>query len=293
MLEEDAFPNVYRTADQAAARAQARLYRLTAALLVFALVASVFGSVSLKSDHIDWAAVGSLLALVASITVSEILRRGNPNRRWYGLRALAESVKSLTWLYSVGGGDFGRATLNDAQANREIGERLRALLSEYYDILQESDQEITTAKMAELRGSSLAKRRETYRRERLEDQLAWYRRRAGEHSRQRDFWVWAAIGLQLVAFAVAALRLVELIDINLVGIATTAATGAVAWQRGHDHAGVAEAYARTAQELKSVSESIDDATSELEWADFVASAESAMSREHTSWWARRRHFRPS
>jgi hypothetical protein len=292
MLDYDAFPSIYKTADEAAASAQARLYRLTAALLLLALAASAFGAVSLKSDHLNWAAVGSLLALAASIAISETLRRANPNRRWYGLRALAESVKSLAWLYSVGGGDFGCSMLTEEQATAEIRGRLGALEAEYSDILQVGGQESTTAKMAALRGSSLADRRAAYRRERLEDQLAWYRRRAGEHSHQRDLWVWAAIGLQVVAFAVAALRLLEVIDVDLVGVATTAAAGAVAWQRGHDHAGVAEAYARTEHELISVSATIDGATSELAWADFVASAESAMSREHTSWWARRRHFHP-
>ena len=118
--------------------------------------------------------------------------------------------------------------------------------------------------------------------------LDWYRRRGDQHAARQDVWTWTSIGLQVAAFALAAARFVEVIDVDLVGIATTAAAGAVAWQRGHDHAGVAEAYKRTAQELGEIWKAIATATTEPAWAAYVANAEIAMSREHTSWWARRR-----
>ena len=62
----------------------------------------------------------------------------------------------------------------------------------------------------------------------------------------------------------------------------------IAWERGRDHAGVAAAYARTVAELEAVSAGAGAAgTTEL-WPAYVADAETAMSREHTSWIARRR-----
>jgi len=274
--------------------AHARLFRLTAAVLVLAVVAAVFGVSSLKADHLEWAAFGSVVALGGGIAVSDVLRRRNPNRYWYAWRALAESVKTLAWLYSVAGGDFGKDDIADADARSELVSRIASIEAEYEDLQlpRREDAEVVSDAMSQLRGAPLDARRAAYDTERLRDQLAWYRRRGDQHAAQRDVWTWMSIGLQVSAFVLAGLRFFEVIGVDLVGIATTAAAGAVAWQRGHDHAGVTEAYGRTAQELLEISRTIAAASTEREWANFVANAEMAMSREHTSWWARRQRAQP-
>jgi hypothetical protein len=293
-LSDEALPGVYRNADREAARAQSRLFHLTAVVLVLAFVASVFGTFSLKASHVDWAALGSVIALGGGIAASDLLRRHNPNRRWYAWRALAESVKTLAWLYSVAGGDFGRDQMGDDAAEHELASRIAAIEAEYGDLTPPREHTgVVSDAMARLRRAPLDARRATYEVDRLSHQRDWYLRRAGQHEARRDVWAWASIALQTAAFGLAALRFFEVIDFDLVGIATTAAAAAVAWQRGHDHAGLAEAYKRTAQELSELVRTVGSAAGERAWAAFVANAEMAMSREHTSWWARRRQVQAS
>jgi hypothetical protein len=56
---------------------------------------------------------------------------------------------------------------------------------------------------------------------------------------------------------------------------------------------LAEAYAVTAHELAAIESRINEPTTEAGWASFVDDAESAISREHVLWRARRGRILPT
>jgi len=292
VLTDDDLPTLFKAADREAEKAQRRLVVLTAALLALAVVSAIFGSFSIEHAGKDWAAVGSLVSLAGGLGASYLLSQWNPNKHWYDFRALAESSKSLTWLYAVGGGDFGIDARSEQEARTDFLGRLGDLRQQLAPDTPAvtSDPVAITDRMRQLRSTTLDERRDAYRSGRLHQQLTWYRGRAGEHSRARTFWGWLTFALQSAGFSFAFLRLFEILHVDLVGIATTAAVSAAAWLRSHDHAGVAEAYSQTTLELGEIEPTVNDPATEAEWATWVASAETAMSREHTSWRARRRRL---
>jgi hypothetical protein len=67
----------------------------------------------------------------------------------------------------------------------------------------------------------------------------------------------------------------------------TPGIGSTAWVQTKDYSTLAEAYAITEQEVALVAVRLGQVTSEEAWAQFVLEAESAISREHTMWRARR------
>lgn len=289
-MTDEGLPTLFSAADQEAGKAQSQLFRLTAALLIGAIAAAIFGSFSVEHAGIDYAALGSLIALGGGLVVTYLQSQWNPNRRWYDFRALAESSKSLGWLYAVGGGDFELGTRSEEEMRGDFVDRLRKLRKQLapHTPALEADPVAVTEAMTTSRAASLDERRDNYRTDRLNEQLHWYRRRSNDHSRSARYWVGLTFGLQGAGFLFASLRLFEVVNADLVGIATTAAVSAAAWLRSHDHAGIAEAYRQTAFELSEVEASIGDPKTEAEWATWVANSETAMSREHTSWLARRR-----
>jgi hypothetical protein len=255
------------------------------------MAAAIFGSFSIEHAGLDLAAVGSLVGLAGGLTATYLLGQWNPNRHWYDFRALAESSKSLSWLYAVGGGDFEIGARSEEEARSDFVGRLRKLreqLAPHVPAL-ESDPVAITDSMVRSRAASLDERRSAYRENRLAQQLHWYRRRSSDHVRSARFWGRVTILLQSAGFLFAFLRLFEVVSVDLIGIATTAAVSAAAWLRSHDHAGIAEAYRQTAFELSEIEATIGDPATEAEWATWAANTETAMSREHTSWRARRRH----
>ena len=291
-MNDESLPTLFAAADREAVKVQRRLFRLTASVLLGAIVAAAFGSFSLEHRGLNFAALGSLLGLAAGLTATYLLDRWSPTKRWYDFRALAESAKSLGWLYALGGGDFEIGARSEEEVRVDFIGRLRKLrqqLAPHTPALRDDPVAITDS-MVRARAAALDERRDAYRSNRLQAQLSWYRRRSSEHGRSARYWGALTFMSQVAGFLFAFLRLFEIVSIDLVGIAATVAVSAAAWLRSHDHAGLAEAYRQTAFELSEVEASIGDPVTEAEWATWVASSEAAMSREHTSWLARRRHF---
>jgi hypothetical protein len=91
-----------------------------------------------------------------------------------------------------------------------------------------------------------------------------------------------------LGIVVAALRVGGVGDGDLLGIAAASAAAAAAWLEVKDHSSLAEAYATTAHELGLVRAAHPMSLDEDRWATYVSDAETAISREHTRWLARRR-----
>lgn len=99
-------PPFFDSADKASGVAQKATLRSNRMRLIGAVAASVGSAFSLFVGEVDlWASaalIGFLVALGAEIYIT--LER--PERAWYQARAGAESVKTLSWRYSVGADPF-------------------------------------------------------------------------------------------------------------------------------------------------------------------------------------------
>jgi hypothetical protein len=71
------------------------------------------------------------------------------------------------------------------------------------------------------------------------------------------------------------------------GIAAAAGAAGAAWLQFQQHRVLKTSYALAEQELSLVLARLDHVNDEDEWAEFVTDAEGAISREHTTWLARR------
>jgi hypothetical protein len=224
--------------------------------------------------------VGALGAIRLTIT--------NPRRSWYDTRAAAESVKSLAWQYAVGGGDFV-STIPEIDARQQL---LRAV-AEVRNRLNKQPlplpgaNEVTQA-MESLRAAPLNVRRRTYEACRIRDQEDFYVTKAAQNEKARKWWGMASICAQFAGAAIALLKTLAVVEIDLVGVAATVAVAVAAWLRTKAFDELAEAYAVTAHDVKDIRARVDDAQDEDEWATFVANAEQGFSREHTIWLARTR-----
>ena len=88
--------------------------------------------------------------------------------------------------------------------------------------------------------------------------------------------------------AAGALKGLDVVRIDLLGIAATLAAGFTAWIQTRDHVTQARAFRLTAEDLeRGVKEDLVSEGDDQAWVSFVAGAEAAMSREHVMWLARR------
>lgn len=270
---------MYRRADDSSTRSQSLFLRATATTLLLVTLAAIMGAV-----EEEWAGWVGALSFFGAIVIAALAVTQNLERTWYDGRALSESAKSLTWLYVTRGGE-----LADGKADDTFRDRLRRIRAELEDldfVVSREGSEVTD-RMGEIRARPLDVRRSLYLAERLEDQVDYYQRRSDEHRRYATRFrigMWLA---QSAGLAGGLLKALSILDFDFLGIGAAAAASLTAWLQTRDHVTLARAYQLTAADLESVREDVPPANDEAEWGAYVADAESAMSREHVMWLARR------
>jgi len=293
-FEEDDYPALYQAANLLSLRGQRsffRALRLRLAGLILATV-SVGTLVALGYHGVGgWIAVGAFgVALVAEA----ISAATKPDRVWYEGRAAAESVKTLTWRYSVKGESFedGDPSATDKRFIQRIDEVLHDL-GELSLPAPKSAGQISN-KMRSVRATDFLARKLTYREARLEDQRSWYQRNADQNSRVANRWTKGLIVVEGLGVLGGIVTASGWIQVDFLSILATVALASTAWIQAKQHRNLAVAYGITAQELDSIKAELDALSNESEWADFVGQSEEAISREHTLWRASRGlRFRPT
>lgn len=280
-------PSLFCLTDEASLNGQKTFIRATRIQLILLLVA---GAASAVTWSVGRANVAALIAGVAFV-IAALFRldqlTGSPGRVWYEGRAAAESIKTLSWLYAVGGLPFP-ASMEGSEARRTFQETAAQLISELQSLcpLAGPDSTTATSSMIALREEPLHMRRDAFREGRLLDQQRWYSAKAEYNDRRAKLWSRLVFLFEASGAVGAFLNGFGVIDIDLMGLAGAAAATAAAWVETKQHQNLASAYRVAAQELESILSLIDQQDTEDKWARFASDSEQAISREHTLWRAR-------
>jgi hypothetical protein len=263
--------------------------QVTRIILILTVIAAISGSVTLKvtARHIDIGGILSGAAFVLALVGGIYLLQVRPERAWYDGRAVAESARTLAWLYAVGGGAFSVTTCRHPDVDlldrlSRIAEQLRRLA------LPVMTHQITD-NMRAVRASSFAVRKQVYISGRIKVELEWYTRKAEWNARQENIWRGITLSLQGLGLIAAIARITGWLTFDLLGVIAAGVAAAAAWLAAKDHGTLAEAYSVTALDLSLARDravQITDDISEYDWSQFVETAERAISREHTLWLAR-------
>lgn len=218
--------------------------------------------------------------------------RNRDEDTWYRARAIAESVKTSSWRFMMRGDPYVN-TLSEPAAKAQFRERLKQLLKEHKDLSAElagtvAQEEQITSQMCEVRELPLEERIEFYRLHRIDEQRTWYANKSAYNQKQSKIWFPVLIISQSIAVILVLLRIAFPewkywpTEVFLVS-----ASCVLAWMQVKRFRELASAYGLTAHEIGIIRDELDDADSETKFAQFVTDSESAFSREHTQWLARK------
>jgi SMODS and SLOG-associating 2TM effector domain 1/SMODS and SLOG-associating 2TM effector domain 3 len=276
-------PELYDVAETASSEGQHWFKWLTGTALILLVVAAAGGMIDER-----WAGWMSAVAFAVGTVASTLWIFRRHENEWYDGRAAAESAKSLTFKYAVGGQPYD---VENTAATAEYAGALAAIVSELKRLESPVDASADPGDLGDLdrlRAAQLSDRQAVYRDQRIEEQRTWYTRRARDHRGNGRRWQRAMIALYLAGITGAVLKGLGVIDFDLLGLFATLAASVAAWLAAMDYRRIARAYEFAAEELRDVLERSSTMATEAEWSSFVADAEQAMSREHTLWQARRR-----
>src|SRR5207302_3708411 len=86
-----------------------------------------------------------------------------------------------------------------------------------------------TGWMRALRAQPLPERKDSYQRDRVDDQRAWYAQRARWNHRRSVWWSIIMLAIQSLGLAGALLKGTGVIDFDVLGILAAAAASVLAW----------------------------------------------------------------
>lgn len=283
------YPALFRSADTAANNKQKRYLALLRAEYATLLLASILSS-NLFSDTTSL--LFYAIIFLASVTLLLLRTKLKPEQDWYRCRALAESVKTLTWRYMMRASPFVdepyvRDPLNEfthslnqlIKDNRSTVEKIATSSS--------ADDQITDD-MNRIRKLDLKHRKDLYDDQRIQEQRNWYANKASINRRSARIWVLIGVAAYTTAILLSLVRL-EFQEWRIWPISPiiTFASLVIGWTQIKKFNELAVAYTVAAQEIGLIRPKLVSVNQEDQFSRFVVDAELAFSREHTLWIARR------
>jgi hypothetical protein len=262
---------------------------LTAMNLGLLALGALFDVVSSHVTHKRAFAVASAVCFLLTVFVTIVAAALKLEQKWYLGRAVAESVKTLSWKYMMRVDSESGTTVETAE-NRLTGD-LRAILEEFQEIGsmlggKAAVKDQISGAMKTVRGASFADRKQTYMEQRVAQQRNWYSVKSGHNKNASSFLLTALIGCQFIAVVISGISIVNE-QLNFAPLFAAVASSLIAWAQLRQYDELAQSYGMAAQELGLVEEQGKQEMPESDFSQFVVRAETAISREHTLWRARR------
>lgn len=285
MREED-FPGLFLAADKLAKEYQDNFKLALKTNLITLVIAATLSFIPVTHWIIP---LLQLLVLLTTLACSIYLATQKPEKVWYSGRALAESIKTLTWRYISRAEPFNN---DDKISKNEFIKILNQAIQQNREVCQNfsnhlGDEQITQ-KMTEIRSKDLKTRENNYHLYRIKDQNNWYSQKAKYNLDKSKSFFKLLIFINVISVILAAIKIVfPGVTPWPTDIFIAAAASILTWMQAKRFSELAASYALAAHEINIIkSQSLDEMTEE-QFSIFVGDAENAFSREHTQWVARK------
>jgi hypothetical protein len=293
-IEASGMPALFYAADGAAIEQQKKYLQLFKWILVLSFAGVLAGAIApvLPSSWTTPLRIISGFVLVGSAFLTGVMKTAQHEKSWYGARAVAESVKTLAWKYAMGAEPYPK-TGNEKDTDRIFAEDLRTLLKDRDTLSFAYAGEINaapqiTSTMIALRESSWKDRLAVYEDQRIADQRKWYANKAKSSSSSEGLLFNLILMAQGLAFIFAFILVAyPSFSLDLPALFATLSASVLAWLQVKRFQETSQSYGVAAHEVGTISTQARHVKDDSSLAAFVKDAESAFSREHTMWVARR------
>jgi len=285
MTETD-YPAIYQTADGASITIQKNFLIVLAIYFICLITAAILSVINGPTSI--FASIQTFL-LLTGLGLTIYLANKQPQRIWYGTRALAESIKTITWRYMMRAEPFDN---NDTEAKKHFLASLRKILQSNKKISAQATEIINlkqiTDNMLVTRAKSLHERKLVYKEYRIENQQAWYANKANINRKKSKYWFFGLIAMNSTAISFSIGKIIwPHIPFWPTDIFVIAAGAIMTWMQVNRYQELAASYTLAAHEIGLLNAELPEDQDEKKFSLFVSDAENAFSREHTQWQARR------
>ena len=190
----------------------------------------------------------------------------------------------------VGGAPFGLEADTPEGVDKLFIEKIRDVFRDLdpdqVSLASDAPHQITPV-MRSMRSLDSSERRDLYDIARIEDQRAWYSKKAAWNQDRGMLFGVLALLLEVAGLVLAGLKAALVVELDFLGLVAAVGAGVAAWSQAKQYQMLGSAYSIAAQELAAIRDDMGVERTEGEWALFVDDCEEAISREHTLWHASR------
>jgi len=281
------YPALFTSSDNYSLKAQDNFKSLNKWTLIALVVATVFSSVTQE----NWAIWTSTALILFSAILSTLMLVLKFEKGWYEGRAVAESIKTLCWKFMTGARPFS-IELDETKAQNLLIENFKKVIGHRKDFFtligsDFAENEQLPIELLNIRKLSKDERIGIYKTQRLEKQKKWYTDKTTENKK----WTKISFAIIIVAQVLAIISLILKIkfefEFSIAPILVTISTAFIAWLQLRRYQELSQSYLITATELSLIKSKISQVETESDFSEFVDDSETAISREHTLWLARR------
>jgi len=288
-MEEKDFPALYNAADIASVSAQSNYFTALKLYLVL-LILAAFVSFSWPTNV--YGAMASAALFLVTLGILVWLKVHKPEDIWYNGRAVAESVKTRTWRWIMKAEPYDKE-IGENQSQRELLSDLKAILDQNRSLSSSLEWtpdlgEAISPKMVVIRALPWQERLSIYKNDRIDNQSNWYSKKSQFNKRRAKKWFTTSIILHSAAVLMLLYRIKEPATTFPIGVVATAASAVLTWTKAKKYNELNSSYALAAHEIVLIKGEALSVQEETHLSEFIINSESAFSREHTQWTARKR-----
>lgn len=287
-IDSSELPGLYQSANEASLEAQGHYFNGLKWYLILLVIAALISYIR-PNDTIGALLSASLFLVTLGILI--FIRVKRPDDIWYNGRAVAESVKTISWRWMM------RAEPYEDCENIEIVSKsfisdLKAILDQNRSLSHAIQSGVAvndpiSKKMKAIRDLPVSDRLAIYVESRIQEQANWYWLKSGFNKRRAKQWFWVSVALHSIAIMMLLYRIKDPSLSLPVEVIATAAGAAITWLQAKKHNELNSAYALTAHEIVLLKGESASVKNEIQLSEYVVNSESAFSREHTQWVARK------
>jgi len=287
-LDDVYLPALFQASDGASLTAQSNYY-LALKSYLFLLVIAALISFYYPKDSFGALASASLFLITLGILIW--LKVQKPEDTWYNGRAVAESVKTRSWRWVMKAEPYDH-DVSEEQIRKEFLSDLKAILDQNRSLSghldwQQNNGNAISEQMSSIRNLPLEERLGIYKEERVKNQADWYAKKSQFNKRRAKQWFVASIILHSVAVIMLLYRIKEPALSLPIEVVATVASAVLTWLQAKKHNELNSSYSLAAHEIVLIKSEAESVNSERSLSDFVLNSETAFSREHTQWTARK------
>ena len=202
------YPALYLAANSASINNQTTYLKSIKYYLILLIVAAGF---SIYAGDSKVAAIIAATLFLVTLFLSILTATKKNDRIWYNGRAVAESVKTITWRYMMKAEPFDKSDLK--VVNSEFVSALKEILKQNKELGQylgddDCTKETITDKMYSVRSSSTKERLSFYISNRIDEQRRWYAKKTKYNKNMSWYWFLSIVALQTLALICVSLKVV-------------------------------------------------------------------------------------